>query len=111
MPSEIKITFPDELPSKQAKLVQKLSECLESAPVNIYNRIEKDNPDTQDAGTILTIILTGPAVIAAVRAIQMWMTRENQSGMTFEDVISGKRVVVNNMNSEDIPKIIKAFNL
>jgi hypothetical protein len=66
----------------------------------------KERADTQDPGTILTIVLGAPAVVGAVSALGAWLVRKNQSNVTIED--EDGKVIINNMASGDVAAAIQA---
>ncbi|MEP3428895.1 MAG: hypothetical protein ABJN98_09465 [Roseibium sp.] len=66
-----------------------------------FNRADKN---AQDLGTILSIVLAGPAVVVLANAIRDWV--KFNSGTDLD--ING--VIINNLNSEDVSKVIEAIN-
>jgi hypothetical protein len=52
------------------------------------------------------VVLAAPAVVLAVKAIGAWLVRENVSGVTI--TLPNGSVILEKMNSKDIPKAIEA---
>ena len=104
----LKIRFPNESSARQGQLVLGLQDALTNIDGIGTVQIHKANEASQDAGTILTIVLAAPAVIAAVKAIQHWATRNNQSNFEFENS-NGDKIIVTNLDSEDASRAIRAL--
>lgn len=104
---ESKITIPDASRAEQSRLVSSLADELSA--VNGVTKVEalRERPETQDPGTILSIALSAPAIVLAVRAIGKWMNRNNQASVTI--TLRNGNVVMRNMNSEDVSEAIKAL--
>jgi hypothetical protein len=77
---------------------------LSRADEEVRTDFERSDDDAMDMGTILTIILAGPAVVALANAVRDWV--KFNSGVDLS--ING--VTVNNLNSEDVAEVIKAIN-
>ncbi|WP_442139650.1 hypothetical protein [Rhizobium leguminosarum] len=71
-------------------------------------KIERERDDTQDAGTILSIVLAGPAVVLAVKAINNFIIRNNQAKLVIVDS-DGHRIDASGLESGDVPKTVEAF--
>jgi hypothetical protein len=102
---KLRIRFPEKSSREQSLLVADLQPSI-AAKVE-SSEIIKEREDTQDPGTILTIVLGAPAVVGAVSAIAAWLIRKNQSGATIED--EHGRVILKNMKSEDVAAAIRAI--
>jgi len=102
----LRIRFPNESMRQQGLLAADLEASIVREVDS--TTIIKEREDTQDPGTILTIVLGAPAVVGAVTAIGAWLVRKNQSGVTIED--DQGRVIFKNMRSEDVAAAIKAIN-
>jgi hypothetical protein len=103
---QLRLRFPNENVRQQGVLVSELQAALAR---NVDSSdIIKEREDTQDPGTILTIVLGAPAVMSVVTAIGTWLVRKNQSGVTIED--NDGRIIFKNMKSEDVAAAIRAIN-
>jgi hypothetical protein len=108
MPSqEILVTFPEETAAKRSQLASSLYDVLSDAHEIGECEIKRERPDTQDSGTILSIVLSAPAIVLAVNKLAAWLTRNNQAGLTI--TLPDGKVVVRNLKSEDVPKAIDAL--
>ena len=101
----LRLRFPSKSSREQSLLVAELQQVL-AAKVDSAE-IVKQRDDTQDAGTILTVVLGAPAVVGAVSAIAAWLIRKNQSGAVIEDEFG--RVILTNMESKDVAAAVKAI--
>lgn len=104
----IQISFPD----CSAAEANRLSASLEGALANVSEigdvQIIKNNSETQDIGTILSVVLAAPAVIAAVKAIHAWANRNNQSSLRFENS-SGLKFEARNLESNDVSSVVDSL--
>ena len=102
------LSFPTETPALRSQLSMSLGDSLQLleqiGPVELL----RENPDSQDAGTILSIVLSAPAVTLAVRAIAAWATRHNQARIDI--TTPDGTIVVSGLDSGDVPKAIKALD-
>ena len=104
--TEIRVVISDASAAEGNRLVPKLQDSLVGIP-NLKAEVLRERQDTQDAGAILSIILAGPAIIAAVKAMAGWLARNNQSAIDI--TLPNGTVVIKNMKSEDVPKAIAAL--
>jgi hypothetical protein len=102
---KMRIRFPEKSSREQSLLVAELEPIL--APKVDTVKIVKEKDETQDAGTILTIVLGAPAVVGAVSALAAWLIRKNQSGAIIED--ENGQVILTNMESKDVAEAVKAI--
>ena len=95
-------------PNKARELVLDLEKHikreLSRADEEVQTDFERSDEDAMDMGTILTIILAGPAVVALANAVRDWV--KFNSGVDLS--ING--VSVKNLNSEDVAGVVKAIN-
>jgi hypothetical protein len=106
MATEFQISFPDFTAAEQTRLVSSLSDKLREVPQTKVS-IVRERSDTQDPGTILSIILAAPAVIVAVKALATWAMRNNQPSVVISG--GGKKIELKNLSSSDVPKAIEAL--
>jgi len=101
----LNVSFPGVSEAEKSRLASSLRDAL-SGVQGVEASVEKTNKNSQDPGTILTIVLTAPAVIAAVTALNAWLVRSNQGGVTV--TTPEGRVVMSNLDSKDMPSAIEA---
>jgi hypothetical protein len=101
------ITFPKSSLGEANALAQELAlEILETAPgVRIVQK--RSNPDTQDFGATLVLILAAPAVVMAVRALKSWLTRTNAASV--DVLLPNGRLVAKNVESKDVAAVVAAL--
>jgi len=102
------LSFPTETPARRSQLSMSLGDSLQSLDQVSSIELVRENPDSQDAGTILSIVLSAPAVALAVRAIAAWATRNNQARIDI--TTADGTVVVSGLDSADVPKAIRALD-
>jgi hypothetical protein len=107
------IEFPDASPAEAgrqaADLEQTLKNTLEDArsPASV-ERI-RVNPEAQDLGTVLAIILGAKATIELAKGIGKWLSRNNQAKLKLR-TRDGREVVLSNLESKDIAGVLKSLN-
>jgi hypothetical protein len=107
MGQDVRISFPAGSAAEQSRLAASLGSALKSVKGIEKTEVLRVREDAQDPGTILSIVLSGPAVVLAAKALGAWLKRNNQSDVTIERP-DGK-IILRNMRSEDVPKAIKAL--
>jgi dissimilatory sulfite reductase (desulfoviridin) alpha/beta subunit len=106
MRAEIRIRFCDVSPAEQSRLAGSLEDALRTVR-GVETCVVRERTETQDPGTIVSVILGAPAVVLAVKALANWATRTNQGSVEIADVRGTS--IIRNINSEDIPKVIQAL--
>lgn len=101
--AEIKNVSPNEARDLVLDLKKNVTRELSRQDQETKTEINRADDSALDLGTILTIILAGPAVVALANAVRDWV--KFNSGVDLE--LNG--VNVKNANSEDIAEIIKAI--
>lgn len=107
------IEFSEDNKRAAGNSAQGLKEALENALSDSGEKasvkLEKIDPNAQDIGTILGIVLAGPAVVAIAKGIADWMRRTGQGSITIVRP-DGTRVEITNIASADIPKTTAALS-
>ncbi len=106
MKGSLLVSFEGVSAGRKSMLSSSLVDTLQSLK-EIEATALQERPDTQDPGTIVSIILGAPAVVIAVKAIAAWMIRNNQSDVTIQT--KDGNVVLKNLKSDDVAKAIKAL--
>jgi hypothetical protein len=107
MGTEFRITFPEASSAEQSRLATKLQNALGEVE-GVQTAVLREREDTQDPGTILSVVLGAPAVVYAVKALAAWLARNNQSGAVL--TLPDGTIVLKNMRSQDVAKAIEALN-
>src|SRR5262249_9174024 len=105
-PSEFRITFPDVSAAARTRLASDLRDTLAQVSGVSNPSVLRERLDTQDPGTIVSVVLAAPAVVVAVKALGAWLVREHAS-VTIER--PDGTIVLKNMKSGDIPNAIEAL--
>jgi hypothetical protein len=107
MKSELYLTFPTSSAAEKSRLVSGIEDALREVE-GISTKVVRENPESMDPGTILSIVLAAPSVVLAVKAISKWLARNNQSGISI--TLPNGQVVMTNMKSDDVAAAISALN-
>lgn len=100
------IAFTEVSPADANRYAADLAETLHSVHQNVKVTQERTRPDTQDAGTILTIVLGAASVTAVAKGIAAWLARH--SGARIQISADGS-VLATNLDSRDAARIAEAF--
>lgn len=93
--------------SEQGQLASDLHDELSEVD-HLTCRVIRARIDTQDAGTLLSVALAGPAVVALVKGVAAWLVRRNQSKVDLE-LPDGSKITIRNMESADVAAAIKGL--
>jgi len=108
------IEFPGVSDAQAGQFAEELESDLTSAleDEKATDKVEriKIDPETQEIGTVLAVILGAKATVALAVGFWHWMSRKNQATLTIK-LKDGTIVEIRNTNSEDIAKQIEALNL
>jgi hypothetical protein len=102
----IAIRFPDVTPDVGNVYAEDLRIALEDT-LDAGDRVERrrSNPEAQDFGATLVLVLGTTAVTAVARGIQAWLARN--SGATIEVVVGDRTVRAKNLDSKGIEELAK----
>lgn len=106
--SSISIRFPDATPDLgnvyADDLRTSLAESLDSG-----DRVERvrTNPESQDFGATLVLVLGTTAVTAVARGLQAWLARN--SGVSIDIVAGGKTLHARNLDSQGVRELAKVL--
>ena len=101
----LKIAFPGVSTSEAGSLAADLQQEIEMMGEGVTVQRVRDNPDTQDFGATLLLVLGTPAVIALAKGIAAWMKRTG-TGVTVK--CGDKEIVVKNVDSANLPAMLQA---
>ena len=103
----VRIAFPDETRKTAGLLIEDLEDEIkkevkaDTQPVK--TEIRREDPEAQDFGTTLAVVLGTPAVIVLAKAIRDWAKRKDQASIE----INGARI--KNVSSADVADIVAAI--
>lgn len=80
-----------------------LKEYILDATDEVVVEQQRDNPNSQDLGPMLSLVLGTPAVVAAVKALGQWLNLHREAGITIKTPRG--EIVATNLTSEDIMKL------
>jgi hypothetical protein len=107
------IEFPDENKREAGDRAKDLKIALDNASADAGTISEvclaKADPNAQDPGTILAVILDAKASIALATGIALWMRRRNQARIRIR-YPNGAHVDISGLESRDVPKIAQAIS-
>jgi hypothetical protein len=107
------IEFPDVSRREAGDLAKDLKLSLDNAAADAgippEAKVEKVDPNAQDPGTIIAIILGAKATVAIATGIALWMRRKNQGRirLRFPD---GTKADISGTESHDIQGIVRAIS-
>ena len=112
-PDGFVIEFPDENRREAGDRAKDLKIALDNALADAVTVsdvcLAKADPNAQDPGTILAVILGAKASIALATGIALWMRRKNQGRIRIS-YPNGAHADISGLESRDIPKIAQAIS-
>ena len=103
MNTNITLDFPEVAPAEATQLAEDLREYLLRTN-NIEGNVVKERSDTQDAGSILTIILGAGSTLAIAKGIGYWI--KMQAGKKVRIKETGE-IIGENLSTKDIELILQ----
>jgi hypothetical protein len=100
------ISFPGASPAEANRLASGLATAVRETDREVKVEQRRDQPDTQDCGATLAIILGTASVTAIARGVEAWLARH--SGAKIQINKDGS-VVASNLDSRDAARIAEAF--
>lgn len=101
------ISFPGSSSAEANKLARSLTDHLKDLDGRVQIEQLKERDDTQDWGTILSIVLSSASASAIAGGIAGWLKRE--SGARIQISKEGE-IVATNLDSGDAARIAQAFS-
>lgn len=93
------ITFERMTPADANRYAEELRNALLDATTDITVQRKRENPQTQDFGSTLVLILGTPALSAVVTAVSQWLLRRRNASLTWKT--ADGEVIVQNINSQN----------
>jgi hypothetical protein len=105
-PVHFTIRFPEASPAEANQLAGGLADVLRDLDKDIEVERKRDQPDTQDFGGTLVIVLGSAAATAIAKGIAAWLSR---NGGPEIEISSDGHVIGRNLGSGDAARIAEAF--
>lgn len=99
------VTFHGISSADANRYAEELRNALLDATSEITVQRRRVDPQTQDFGSTLILILGTPAVVATAAAVGNWLKLRTSASLTIE--IPGKRVIAQNINSKDAARLVE----
>ena len=100
------IKFEDISIAEADRYASELRDILLDATPDVRIDRMRDNPQTQDLGATLALILGTPAVTAIAVAMGNWLKLRNSASLTIE---KDGRVIAKNITSKDAARLTELF--
>ncbi len=97
------IKFDNVSDAEANRYASELRDTLLDAALDVEVDRKRDNPDTQDFGATLILVLGAPAVVAIAKALGNWLTLHRQIGITIKT--TNGEIVGTNLTSKDALKL------
>ena len=100
------ISFPSLSTAEANRLASGLAAAIRDSDRDVKVEQRRDQPDTQDFGATLAIILGTASATAVARGVEAWLARH--SGAKIQINKDGS-VIASNLDSRDAARIAEAF--
>jgi hypothetical protein len=104
----IVLCFPEASVAEGNKFASSLADDLRDLDPTLVLERQKQDPQTQDFGATLTIILGSAAASAIGKGIGTWLARNSGARLTIRK--SGGEVLASNLDSRDAARIVEALS-
>ncbi len=108
MSTTILLGIPEVSAATKSRAVAELAPILNQIN-GVAADVARERSDTQDAGTLLSLALSAPAVMLTVKAIAAWMVRSNQGSVEFLTP-DGTKITIRNADSDSVARAIEALS-
>src|SRR5690349_17873555 len=82
---KLTISFVDEKPALAARFANELSKEITKSAPDVEVSVGRDDPENQDFGATLVLLLGTPALVALATAIGNWLVLRNSASITIRD--------------------------
>ena len=97
------IKFDNASDAEANRYASELRDMLLDAASDVEVDRRRDNPDTQDFGATLVLVLGAPAIVAIATALGNWLTLHRRAGITIKT--ANGEIVGTNLTSKDVLKL------
>jgi hypothetical protein len=105
---EIMIEFQEVSPAQADRYATELQDALKQAVSDMRIERIRSDPQAQDFGTTLAIVLGTPAVVVLATALKNWLTRRNQAKLRLKT--KNGVILAENLESKDVAAIVTAIS-
>ena len=102
------VSFIDSTVAEMNGYAEDLRGELSEAHDDVRVDRRRHDPEAQDFGATLVLVLGTPAIVAVAKALHTWLSRNNTAIVTIER-LDGQKLVVRNLESKDVPTTVAAF--
>lgn len=97
------IIFEEVSVAEANKLAIELRDYLYNT-TDIDTKIEKEYCNTQDMGTVLSVVLSSASIVALAKGLSAWLVKKQSRKLTIK---KNGDIIGENLGSDDIEKILK----
>jgi hypothetical protein len=108
MPAQVVLSFPETSLDQGNRLASSLADDLRDLDPTLIVERQKHNPQTQDFGATLAIIVGSAAASAIGKGIATWLARNSGARLTIRT--KDGEVLGQNLDSRDAARIAAAFS-
>jgi hypothetical protein len=101
------LSFEGASPAEANQYAEELREVLLDATTEIAVQRQRENPQAQDLGASLALIMGTPGLVAAVQAIGNWLQKRHSASLTI--VTAEKKIVAKNLTNKDAAHLLQLF--
>jgi hypothetical protein len=106
---KLTISFVDEKPALATRFANELSKEIRHNAPDVEVSVARDDPENQDFGATLVLILGTPAIAALATALGNWLVLRNSASITMRNE-KGEEIIIDKANSGDIDKLLKRLS-
>ena len=97
------VTFEGVSPSDANRYAEELRNALLDATADITVQRKRENPQAQDFGSTLVLILGTPAVAAVVTALSNWLQLRKNASLSWKS--ADGEINIQNISSKDVVEL------
>ncbi len=101
------IRFEDASAAEASAYADELRHRLLDESEDIQAEIRREDPNKQDFGAILEIVLGSSAVVSMVGALKIWLKKRNTATISIQT--QDGKMIAKNLNEKDVAKLAEKF--
>ena len=94
--------------AEKVKYAEELKNILLLKEKNSQVTLERKDPDSQDFGSTVVVLLTSATAVAIVKGIREWLIKRHSVELTVKK--DKNEIVLKNITAKDVHKILEKFN-